>query len=233
MNNVIEIKNLTKKYFNKTALDSISLNIEKGKIYGLLGPNGSGKTTLMKVLAGLHSKTSGEVLIKGNELSYKTKKDVVYMPTDDYLYQWMKAKTLVNFFNDMYEDFNSKKAIELIQELGLNKNNKVSELSTGLKSRLKVALAFSRDAEIYMFDEPLNGIDPISREKIMNLITNSFNEKKSILVSSHLVSELETCLDEVIFIKDGIIELQGNAEKIRTEKGKSVVDLYKEVFSQC
>lgn len=230
MNNVVEIKNLTKKYFNKTALDNVSINIEKGKIYGLLGPNGSGKTTLMKVLAGLHSKTSGEVLINGNELSYKTKKDVVFMPTDDYLYQWMKAKTLIKFYCDMYEDFNREKAIKLLKELGINEDNKVSELSTGLKSRLKVALAFSRDTEIYMFDEPLNGIDPISREKIVNLITNSFDDKKTILVSSHLVSELETCLDEVVFLKNGIIELQGNAEKIRTEKGKSVVELYKEVF---
>lgn len=230
MNNVLEIKNLTKKYFNKTALDNVSINIEKGKIYGLLGPNGSGKTTLMKVIAGLHNKTSGEVLIKGNQLSYKTKKDVVFMPTEDYFYQWMKAKTLVKFYCDMYEDFNREKAIELIKELDINEDNKVSELSTGLKSRLKVALSFSREADIYMFDEPLNGIDPISREKILNLITNSFNKEKTILVSSHLVSELETCLDEIIFLKNGIIELQGNAEKTRIEKGKSVEELYKEVF---
>ena len=230
MNNVIEIKNLTKKYFNKTALDSISLNIEKGKIYGLLGPNGSGKTTLMKVLAGLHSKTSGEVLIKGSELSYKTKKDIVYMPTDDYLYQWMKAKTLVNFFNDMYEDFDQQKAEELLKYMELDKDMKVSQLSTGMKGRLKVILTLSRDVPIYMMDEPLNGIDPISREKILGATVSQCDQEKGIVISSHLVNEIETIVDEVIFIKDGKVELQGEAETFRKEKGMSMEDLYKEVY---
>lgn len=230
MEDILKIEQLTKKYFNKVALDQVSISFEKGKIYGLLGPNGSGKTTLMKVVAGLHNQTSGEVLVNGKPISYKTKRDIVFMPTEDFLYPWMKIKTLIKYFSDMYPDFDSKKADELIKKLELNKDNKVSELSTGLKGRLKVALAIARNAPIYMFDEPLNGLDPISREIVLSLISETFNENKVIIVSSHLVSELETCLDEVVFLKNGIIELQGDAEMIREEKGKSIEALYKEVY---
>lgn len=230
MEDILKIEQLTKKYFNKVALDQVSISFEKGKIYGLLGPNGSGKTTLMKVIAGLHNQTSGEVLVNGEPISYKTKRDIVFMPTEDFLYPWMKVKTLIKYFSDMYPDFDSKKANELIKKLELNKDNKVSELSTGLKGRLKVALAIARNAPIYMFDEPLNGLDPISREIVLSLISETFNENKVIIVSSHLVSELETCLDEVVFLKNGIIELQGDAEMVREEKGKSIEALYKEVY---
>lgn len=230
MEHILKVDGLTKKYFNKVALDQVSISFERGRIYGLLGPNGSGKTTLMKVIAGLHKQTSGNVLVNGIPISYKTKNDVVFMPTEDFLYPWMKIKALVKYFSDMYQDFDSEKARELIKELELNENNKVSELSTGLKGRLKVALTISRNAPIYMFDEPLNGLDPISREIILRLISETFDENKVIIVSSHLVSELEPCLDEVIFLKNGLIELKGNAEDIRFEKSKSIEALYKEVY---
>lgn len=230
MEHILKIDDLTKKYFNKVALNQVSISFDNGKIYGLLGPNGSGKTTFMKIIAGLHKQTSGNVLVKGKPLSYKTKRDVVFMPTEDFLYPWMKIKTLVKYFSDMYLDFDSKKANELIKELELNQDNKVSELSTGLKGRLKVALTISRDAPIYMFDEPLNGLDPISREIVMRLISETLDEDKVIIVSSHLVSELETCLDEVVFLKNGVIELQGDAEELRLEKQKSIEALYKEVY---
>ncbi|WP_432409096.1 ABC transporter ATP-binding protein [Wukongibacter sp. M2B1] len=230
MEHILKIDDLTKKYFNKVALGQVSISFDNGKIYGLLGPNGSGKTTFMKIIAGLHKQTSGNVLVKGKPLSYKTKRDVVFMPTEDFLYPWMKIKTLVKYFSDMYLDFDSKKANELIKELELNQDNKVSELSTGLKGRLKVALTISRDAPIYMFDEPLNGLDPISREIVMRLISETLDEDKVIIVSSHLVSELETCLDEVVFLKNGVIELQGDAEELRLEKQKSIEALYKEVY---
>lgn len=230
MEDILKIEQLTKKYFNKVALDQVSISFEKGKIYGLLGPNGSGKTTLMKVIAGLHKQTSGEILINGKPISYKTKSDVVYMPTEDFLYPWMKVKKLIKYFSDMYPDFDSNKCNALIEKLEINRENKVSELSTGLKGRLKVALAIARNAPIYMFDEPLNGLDPISREIVLSLISETFNENKVIIVSSHLVSELETCLDEVVLLKNGIIELQGEAEMIREEKGKSIEALYKEVY---
>lgn len=230
MEHILKINGLTKKYFNKVALDQVTVSFEKGRIYGLLGPNGSGKTTFMKIIAGLHKQTSGNVLIKGSPISYKTKRDVVFMPTEDFLYPWMKIKTLIKYFSDMYPDFDNKRASELIKRLELNEDNKVSELSTGLKGRLKVALSISRNAPIYMFDEPLNGLDPISREIVLGLISETFNENKVIIVSSHLVSELETCLDEVIFLKNGVIELQGDAEELRFEKKKSIEALYKEVY---
>ncbi|MCG8484834.1 MAG: ABC transporter ATP-binding protein, partial [Clostridia bacterium] len=143
---------------------------------------------------------------------------------------WMKVKSIMKYYKDMYPDFNFEKSKELIKKLEINMENKVSELSTGLKGRLKVALAISRNALIYLFDEPLNGLDPISREMVLNTITEIINENKVIIISSHLVSELETCLDEVIFLKNGMIELQGDAEKIRSEKGKSIEGLYKEVY---
>lgn len=231
MSNTLEITNLTKKYFNKVALENVSLNISKGKIYGLLGPNGSGKTTLMKLVAGLHKQTSGNILINGNPVSYKTKGDVVFMPTENYLYQGMKVKNTLKYFDDMYKDFDISKSIKLLEELDVDLGVKVSELSTGLRSRLKLALAFSRKAHLYLIDEPLNGIDPISREKILNLITESLNNESAILVSSHIVNELEKVLDDVIFVKNGYIELIGSAETLRIENEKSIEDLYKEVFS--
>ena len=230
MSTILEIKNLTKKYYNKTAIENVTLDFEQGKIYGLLGPNGSGKTTLMKVVAGLHKKNSGQVLINGEEISYKTKEHVVFMPTENHLYKWMKVKTVIEYYADMYEDFDSVKAIRLAREMDVDLTRKVSQLSTGLGSRLKVILGFSRDADILMFDEPLNGLDPISREKILELITDSFDSKRTIIISSHLVSEFEYSLDNVIFVKDGHIELCGNADAIREERGKSVLELYKEVY---
>ncbi len=230
MNNLVEIKQLTKKYYNKVAIENIDLSIEKGKIYGLLGPNGSGKTTLMKVIAGLHKKNGGDVKVKNNDITHHTKEHVVFMPTENHLYKWMKVKTIINYYQDMYKDFDSVKALALAKEMDLDYSKKISQLSTGLASRLKVILALCRDAEILMFDEPLNGLDPISREKVLELLTSTFSHDKTIIISSHLVSEFEYSLDNVIFIKDGYIELQGNAEAIREEKGMSILDLYKEVY---
>lgn len=233
MEEILKIEKLTKKYFNKVALNEVSITFNKEKIYGLLGPNGSGKTTLMKVIAGLHKQTSGDVWVNGEPLSYKTKKDVVFMPTEDFLYPWMKIKTLVKYFSDMYSDFDSKKANDLIERLEIDKNSKVSELSTGLKGRLKVALAISRNTPIYMFDEPLNGLDVISRDFVLKLICETSDEDKIIIISSHLVSELEPFLDNVILLKNGIVELQEDAEEIRYKKGKSIEALYKEVYQTC
>lgn len=227
---ILKADYLTKKYFNKVALEGVSIQFQKGKIYGLLGPNGSGKTTLMKVAAGLHKQTSGHLLINGMPVSYKTKKDVVFTPTEDFLYPSMKVKNIIKYYEDMYSDFNVEESKLLIKKLEVDLENKVSELSTGLKGRLKVALAISRNAMVYLFDEPLNGLDPISREMVLNTITEIINDDKVIIISSHLVSELETCLDEVIFLKNGKIELQGETEKIRCEKGKSIEGLYKEVY---
>ncbi|WP_398440826.1 ABC transporter ATP-binding protein [Sedimentibacter sp.] len=227
---LLRIENLSKKYYNKTALNDINLSVEKGKIYGLLGPNGSGKTTLMKIIAGLHNQTSGNVLISGEPLSYKSKAAISYMPTENYLHGDFKVKQVIRFYKDMYEDFQEDTALKILKDINVDTEFKISKLSSGLVGKLKVALTLSRNTELYMLDEPLNGVDVLSRDVIMDLITKSYNENKTIVISTHLVSEIEKILDSVIFLKDGNIELYGDAEELRLSKGMSVEGLYKEVF---
>lgn len=229
----LKINGLTKKYYNKTALSDVTLNFEQGKIYGLLGPNGSGKTTLMKVVAGLHKQTSGNVLINDEELSYKTKAYVSYMPTENYMYASFKVVDILKFFKNMYEDFRYDYAVALLNDINVNIDYKVSNLSSGQIGKLKTAIALSRDAEIYMLDEPLNGVDVLSRDTIMDIITKSYSENKIIIISTHLVSEIEKILDTVIFLKDGVVELFGDAEELRQTHGLSVEGLYKEVFKNA
>lgn len=230
MNQILEISNLTKKYYNKTALDDVSISFEKGKIYGLMGPNGSGKTTLMKVIIGLHKQTSGNILVNGVPLSYKSKASVSYMPTENFLYDSFKVKDIVKFYQDMYKDFRTDYVNKILTDIGVDPEFKVSKLSSGLVGKLKVALALSRDVDIYMLDEPLNGVDVLARDIILDLIVNSYTENKIIILSSHLVSEVEKILDQVVFLKNGKIELSGNAEDLRQQKGLSIENIYKEVY---
>lgn len=230
MNQILEINNLTKKYYNKIALDDVSLSFQKGKIYGLMGPNGSGKTTLMKVIIGLHKQTSGNVLINGVPLSYKTKASVSYMPTENFLYDSFKVKDIVKFYQDMYTDFRTDYATKILSDIGVDMEFRVSKLSSGLVGKLKVALALSRDVDIYMLDEPLNGVDVLARDVILELIVNSYNENKVIILSSHLVSEVEKTLDHVFFLKNGKLELSGDAEDLRQQRGLSIENIYKEVY---
>lgn len=230
MSNLLEIKNLSKKYLNKTALINVSLNFEGGKIYGLMGPNGSGKTTLMKVIADLHKASGGEVLINGERASYKTKAIVAYMPTENFLLDSFKVNGIIDYYSDMYEDFDKEKCIKLIKNLGLDINQKVSALSSGLAAKLKIAVTLSRQAAIYMLDEPLNGIDILAREAIIDTIVNAYDENKIIVISSHIVDEIEKLFDVVVFIKDGTVALAGNAEELRIERQMSVENIYKEVY---
>jgi ABC-2 type transport system ATP-binding protein len=227
---LLRLEHLNKKYYNKTALDNVSLTLEKGRIYGLLGPNGSGKTTLMKVIAGLHKQTSGEAYLENEPLSYKTKGNISYMPTENFLYDSFKVSDAVKFYSDMYADFKQENAYALLKEINVDTEFRISKLSSGLIGKLKVALALSRDVELYMLDEPLNGVDVLSRDTIMDLITRSCNENKTMIISTHLVSEIEKILDSVIFLKDGKIELFGDSEELRTAHGMSVEGIYKEVF---
>jgi ABC-2 type transport system ATP-binding protein len=230
LNQLLEINNLSKKYYNKTALDGISVSFEKGRIYGLMGPNGSGKTTLMKVIIGLHKQSSGNILVNGVPLSYKSKANVSYMPTENFLYDGFKVKEVVKFYQDMYKDFRTDYVNKILIDIGVDPEFKISKLSSGLLGKLKVALALSRDVDIYMLDEPLNGVDVLARDIILDLIVNSYNENKLIILSSHLVSEVEKILDHVVFLKDGKIELSGNAEDLRQQKGLSIENIYKEVY---
>ncbi|MCT4605482.1 MAG: ABC transporter ATP-binding protein [Marinisporobacter sp.] len=230
---LLEIKNVTKKYITKKALDGLNITIETGKIYGLLGPNGSGKTTLMKMIAGLLQPTSGEIYMMEKRIGTETKKMISYMPTSNHLPKWMKIKGCIKYFDDMFEDFHQEKAKEIISFMGLDEDQKVGSLSTGMLGRLKLSLVLSRDAKLYILDEPLNGIDPVSREKIMETVLNACDEEKTLIISSHLVKELERILDEVIFIDKGNVALAGNAEDFRIEKGMSIDELYREVYQDA
>lgn len=228
---ILKTNNLSKGFFSKKALNQINLELEHGKIYGLLGPNGSGKTTMMRIIAGLIKPTSGSVMVNNHEIGVKTKEIISFMPTDNYLYPMMKIKDLKKYFNDMFNDFNPDKFDSMIKYMELNQNDKVSALSTGMTGRLKLAIALSRDAKLFLFDEPLNGIDFISREKIIESIVGEMSPEKTMIISSHLVSEMEKILDTAILIKEGNVELIADVEQIRYEQNKSIEDLYKEVFA--
>lgn len=233
MNTMIKIVDLHKSYMTKKALRNVNLEFQAGKIYGLLGPNGSGKTTLMKVIADLHQQNEGEILICGEKPSHKTRAFVAFMPTENFIYGWMKVKEALQFYKDMYQDFDMARAEELIQFMELDKNQKVASLSTGQKARLKITLTICRRAKIYMLDEPLNGLDPISRTKIKECIIDQFDSEGVMIISTHLVNEVEQILDEVIFIGGGEIMISGETEALRAERGKGLEDIYREVFANA
>ncbi len=230
MKDMINCINLQKSYMSKKALKDINLKFEEGKIYGILGPNGSGKTTLMKIIADLHKQSAGEIMICGEKPSHKTRAYVAYMPTENFVYGWMRVKDALSFYTDMYEDFDLTRATELLKFMELDLNQKVASLSTGQRARLKITLVISRRARVYMLDEPLNGLDPISRTKIKECIIDQFNAEGVMLISTHLVNEIEQILDEVIFLDHGSVILQGETEAMRIQKGKSLEDIYREVY---
>jgi len=232
MKNIVEIKNLTKKYSNKIALNNISLNIEEGKVVGILGPNGSGKTTLIKILTGLLRQTSGEVLIDGHKIGVYTKRVVSYLPDRNFLYKWMKIKDALDFFKDFYSDFDEAKFEELLEFMKLDKNMKIDTLSKGMHEKLNLSLVLSRNAKLYVLDEPIAGVDPVARDQILNAIINNYNEKSSMIITTHLVRDMENILDEVVFLKEGNVILQGGAEDLREERGKQIDDIYKEIFGE-
>ncbi len=232
MKNIVEIKNLTKKYSNKKALDNINLNIEEGKVVGILGPNGSGKTTLIKILVGLLRQTSGEVLIDGQRIGVYTKGVVSYLPDRNFLYKWMRIEDAMNLYKDFYSDFAEEKFNDILAFMNLDKSMKIDSLSKGMHEKLNLSLVLSRNAKLYILDEPIAGVDPVAREQILDAIINNYNDKSSMIITTHLVRDMESILDEVVFLKEGKIVLQGNAEELREEKGKQIDDIYKEVFGE-
>lgn len=232
MNNIVEVKNLTKNYFNKKALNQLDLNIEKGKVVGILGPNGSGKTTLIKILTGLLRESKGEVTIDGNNIGLQTKSIVSYLPDRNFLYNWMTIKDAGDFYSDFYSDFDNKRFEELLEFMKLEKDMKITSLSKGMHEKLNLSLVLSRNAKLYILDEPIAGVDPVARDQILDAILTNYNEDSSMIITTHLVRDMENIFDEVVFLKDGEIILQGNAESLREEKGKQIDDLYKEIFSE-
>lgn len=231
MMNSLSTTGLTKRYARTTAVENATVVLKPGKIYGLLGPNGSGKSTFMKMAAGLVRPTSGTVNVMDEPVSARTRAHVAFMPTEPYFYSYMTIKKVGAFHSDFYADFSANEYARLVKSMGLEMDAKVSSLSSGMAAKLKIAAASARDAKLIMLDEPLNGIDLLARDVIMSTIIEKANENNAILLSSHLIDVLESILDEVIFIKDGKIVLQGDTEAMREKNGKSIVDLYREVFA--
>lgn len=227
---ILQCNSLTKKFGAKTALDSISLRLERGKIIGLLGPNGSGKTTLIKTANGLLTPTSGELLINGMAPCPETKKIVSYLPDKNYLSNSMRVGELVKMFEDFYSDFDAENAYKMISSLNIDPNDKLKTLSKGNKEKVQLILVMSRKAELYLLDEPIGGVDPATRDYILNSIIKNYSENAAVVISTHLISDIEKILDEVIFIKDGSIVLHDSVDNLREREGKSVDAIFREVF---
>lgn len=232
MNLILESKDLQKKYFTKYALRGIDLTLEKGKVLGLLGPNGSGKTTFLKIVAGILTPSSGFINIDNHEPGVYTKSIVSYLPDRNFLYSWMKIKDALQFFKDFYADFDENKANELLEFMQLEKKLKVKSLSKGMMEKLNLSLILARRAKLYIIDEPIAGVDPVAREKILDAIIGNLSEDSSMIITTHLVKDIERIFDDIAFISDGEIIFTGNAEEIRMEKGKSIDELYREVFAE-
>ena len=229
-NTIIKLDNVVKRYGKKEALKGINLDIPKGKIVGLLGPNGSGKSTMIKLLNGLLQPDEGNIEISGMKPSIETKKIVSYLPERTYLSEWMKMKDLLKFFSDFYEDFDLEKAEEMIEALNINVDEKIKDMSKGTKEKVQLILVMSRNADVYILDEPIGGVDPAARSFIMRTILQNFSEESTLIIATHLISEIENICDEIIFLSYGEIKLQGNVDEIREEKGKSIDALFREEF---
>ncbi len=229
-NTIIKLENVVKRYGKKEALKGINLDIPKGKIVGLLGPNGSGKSTMIKLLNGLLQPDEGNIEISGMKPSIETKKIVSYLPERTYLSEWMKMKDLLKFFSDFYEDFDLEKAEEMIEALNINVDEKIKDMSKGTKEKVQLILVMSRNADVYILDEPIGGVDPAARSFIMRTILQNFSEESTLIIATHLISEIENICDEIIFLSYGEIKLQGNVDEIREEKGKSIDALFREEF---
>lgn len=226
----IEIENLTKAFGSKVALDNVNLTLEKGQIVGLLGPNGSGKTTMIKILNGLLTPNSGEARINGMKPGVETKKVVAYLPDRNALPGYMTSKQLIAMYKDFFEDFDVSRAEGMLGELGVDINQEMSKMSKGTKEKLQLCLVMARRADVYLLDEPIGGVDPATRDYILKTIISNYNEDAVVIISTHLISDIESVLDDVIFLKEGRVVLHEPADMIREEKGESVDKLFREVF---
>jgi len=228
---ILECRALTKRYGNKEALGGVDLTLETGRIVGLLGPNGSGKTTLIKLACGLLTPTSGEILIDGRRPSPETNAVVSYLPERTTLPLWMSAKQAMDFYADFYADFRRYAAEEMLEKLHLEQNQTIRAMSKGMREKLQLILTMSREARLYLLDEPIGGVDPATRDYILKTIIANYNEEATVLISTHLISDVEHVLDEAIFLREGSVMLHETIDAIREEKGKSVDELFREVFA--
>lgn len=227
---LLEIKNLTKSFDNKQVLKNININISSGKIVGLLGKNGVGKTTLIKLINDLLTPTSGEILINGKKIGVETKKIISYLPERTYLNKQMKVSEVIDYFKDFYVDFDDDKARKLLNDLDLDTNQHLTKMSKGMQEKVQLVLVMSRNADLYILDEPLGGVDPATRDYILDTILSNFNENASVIISTHLISDIERILDEVIFIDKGEIILQSDADKLRKKEKSSIDEIFRRMF---
>ncbi|MGN0754047.1 MAG: ABC transporter ATP-binding protein [Aristaeellaceae bacterium] len=225
---MLSITNLTRKYISRLAVDNVSLIIEPGRTYALLGPNGSGKTTLMKMIAGLTRPTSGEILFNGMHIGPKTKADIAYMPTESYFYNYMTIRDAGRYYADFFRDFSLEQFRDILARMELDPKDKIRQLSSGMNAKVRLALTLSRDAKLFMFDEPLNGVDILTRAQVVREIIRSRQSGRSMLISTHLVDELEAFVDDAIFMKNGRIERMGPCSELTKEH--SLTELYLSIY---
>ena len=230
MSEVVKCENLTKRYGGLTALDQVSFTLESGRIIGLLGPNGSGKTTLIKLANGLLVPSDGKIYLGGFEPGVESKSIVSYLPDANYLPTWMKIQGLLEMFEDFYNDFDIEKAKEMVGTLNLSMNSRLKTLSKGNKEKVQLILAMSRKAKVYFLDEPIGGVDPAARDFILNTIITNYSEDATVVLSTHLISDIERVLDEVLFLDRGHLLFHRSVDEIRETEGKSVDQLFREVF---
>lgn len=230
MSTLLECKDLSKRYGKVTALDHVNLQIESGHIIGLLGPNGSGKTTFIKILNGLLTPTEGVITVKGAPIGVESKKVISYLPDHTYLNMNQKVRDVIDFFKTFYQDFDERRAYDMLAKLQINPSDRLKSMSKGTKEKVQLILVMSRRADLYVLDEPIAGVDPAARDYILNVILTNYDQNASIIISTHLIADIENILDEVIFIQNGQIRLTSSVEEIRQEKNKSVDALFREVF---
>ena len=228
--NLLEIKHLNKSFNDKKVLKDINLSITSGKIIGLLGKNGTGKSTLIKLINDLLTPTSGEILINGEKVGVESKKIISYLPERTYLDKTMTVEKVIEYFEDFYDNFDSKKAKKLLKDLDLDIKQKLSKMSKGMQEKVQLVLVMSRKADLYILDEPLGGVDPATRDYILDTILSNFNEGASVIISTHLISDIERILDEVIFIDKGKIILQSNSDDLRKKEKGSIDEIFRRMF---
>lgn len=227
---ILECRNLVKRYGAAPALGGVSFSLPRGKIIGLLGPNGSGKTTLIKLAAGLLTPTSGELLVAGMKPSQSTKAIVSYLPERTYFASWMRVRDLIAYFSDFYADFDTQRAMSMFASLGINIDARLKTMSKGTKEKVQLVMVMSRRAQLYLLDEPIGGVDPAARDYILNTIISNYDENATVLISTHLITDIENVLDEFLFINQGQVFMQDSVDNIRQKYGKSVDALFREVF---
>ena len=227
---LLEVKNLNKTFDNKEILKDVNFSIPNGKIVGLLGKNGAGKTTIIKLINDLLTPTSGEILVNGKKIGVESKKVISYLPERTYLNKQMRVFEVIDYFSDFYDNFDAEKAKKLLKDLDLDINQRLTKMSKGMQEKVQLVLVMSRNADLYILDEPLGGVDPATRDYILDTILSNFNEEASVIISTHLISDIERILDEVIFIDKGKIILQSDADKLRNKEKSSIDEIFRRMF---